>query len=84
MNTIRTTDELKARLDEMQAEFDVQKKDTILAGKAAKEKAAAYNRAFWEHMHTGMPENALREGSDGAGGYLVPDEYEKKLVEGLK
>lgn len=30
------------------------------------------------------PENALREGSDGAGGYLVPDEYEDKLIEGLK
>lgn len=84
MNSIRTTDELMARLDEMKAEFDGQKKENRLSDKAAKEKAAAYNRAFWEHMHTGMPENALKEGSDGAGGYLVPDEYEDKLVEGLK
>ena len=84
MNNFRNTDELRARLDEMKAEFDGQKKENHLSDKAAKEKAAAYNRAFWEHMHTGMPENALREGSDGAGGYLVPVEYENKLVEGLK
>lgn len=84
MNNIRTTDELKARLDEMKAEFDGLKKDNHPSDKAAKENAAVYNRAFWEHMHTGMPENALKEGSDGAGGYLVPDEYDDKLVEGLK
>ena len=83
MNNIRTTDELKARLDEMKAEFDGLKKDNHPSDKAAKENAAVYNRAFWEHMHTGMPENALKEGSDGAGGYLVPDEYDDKLVEGL-
>ncbi len=84
MNNIRTTDELKARLDEMKAAFDGQKKEKHPSDKAAQEKAAVYNRAFWEHMHTGMPENALKEGSDGAGGYLVPDEYDDKLVEGLK
>ena len=51
----------------------------------AKMKAdAVYNKAFWNHMYTGIPENALKAGSDGAGGYLVPDVYEEKLVEALK
>lgn len=84
MNNVRTADELKSRLDKMKAEFDGLKKDHHPTDIASKEKATVYSRAFWEHMHTGMPENSLREGSDGAGGYLVPDEYEDKLVEGLK
>ena len=84
MENIRSVDELKAHLDEMKAEFDGLKKAVRKPDDAAVRKAAAYSKAFWEHMHTGMPENALREGSDGAGGYLVPDEYEDQLVEGLK
>ena len=84
MENIRSVDELKALLDEMKAEFDGLKKAVRKPDDAVVRKAAAYSKAFWEHMHTGMPENALREGSDGAGGYLVPDEYEDQLVEGLK
>lgn len=66
----RSVDELKAHLDEMKAEFDGLKKAERKPDDAAVRKAAAYSKAFWEHMHTGMPENALREGSDGAG--MVP------------
>ena len=44
----------------------------------------AYNHTFWAFMRDGMPRNALKENSDGAGGYLVPDEYESKLVSALE
>jgi len=80
MNAFKTYDELNERLEALA--------DEIPEKKAAKEftvakKTEAYNTAFWETMHTGMPQNALKEGSDGTGGYLVPDTYEDKLVKKL-
>ena len=60
MENIRSVDELKAHLDEMKAEFDGLKKAERKSDDAAVRKAAAYSKVFWEHMHTGMPENALR------------------------
>ena len=80
MSNVRSVDEAKRRLDEMAAEFSGKKPD--LSAEAQK-KAEAYNAAFWETMHTGMPQNSMKEGSDGAGGYLVPDTYEKDLVQAL-
>ena len=80
MKTARTYEELKSRLDELSGNtVEKQTKNTA----EAKKKAEAYNTAFWETMHTGMPQNTLKEGSDGSGGFLVPDTFEKKLVEGL-
>ena len=46
-----------------------------------------YKKAFWNNMRNRMSyevQNALSIGSDSEGGYLVPDEYEKKLVESLE
>ncbi len=48
----------------------------------------AYKKAFWAQTrarHDMTPEmrNTLREGADTEGGYLVPDEYENTLVQGL-
>lgn len=46
-----------------------------------------YKRAFWNGMRNRMSydiQNALSIGTDSEGGYLVPDEYEKKLVEALE
>ena len=48
----------------------------------------AYKKAFWNitrHKDRITPEmrNALQEGTDSEGGYLVPDEFEKSLVTGL-
>lgn len=48
---------------------------------------AEYKRAFWNGMRNKMSyevQNALSIGTDSEGGYLVPDEYEKKLVEALE
>ena len=80
MKEQRTYDELKRQLDAWVEEMTRKKPD--LSAEARK-KAQAYNEAFWDTMRTGMPQNALKEGSDGAGGFLVPDTYEDKLVERL-
>ena len=44
---------------------------------------AEYAIAFRDMLHTGMPQNTIKIGSDGSGGFLVPDTLEEKLVEGL-
>lgn len=81
MNNSRSYEELKQRLDAMYAEIHGQK---VEPDAEAKKQAAVYNRAFWETMHTGMPHNELKVGSDGAGGYLVPDTYDDRLVQALE
>ena len=47
-----------------------------------------YNQAFWNVTRrkdslTPEMKNALQEGVDSEGGYLVPDEFERTLVQGL-
>lgn len=48
----------------------------------------SYKKSFWNAMRDKSirPDvmNSLKVGSDAEGGYLVPDEYEKTLVEGLE
>lgn len=49
--------------------------------------SAAYKAAFWNNMRgLSTPEvrNDLKIGSDPEGGYLVPDEFERTLVEALQ
>ena len=81
MNHGKTYAELKKNLDALSEDIP-----EVVAARtaAAAKKAEAYNTAFWETMHTGMPQNALKEGSDGSGGYLVPDTYDDRLVQALK
>ncbi len=47
-----------------------------------------YKANFWNVMRTKVPQphivNALETGKDSEGGYLVPDEYERTLVEALE
>lgn len=47
----------------------------------------AYNEAFWKTMRDSKNSyevhNALKVGTDSEGGYLVPDEFERTLVEAL-
>ena len=46
-----------------------------------------YKKAFWNVMRSKAPHyellNALQEGTDSEGGYLVPDEFEHTLVQSL-
>jgi HK97 family phage major capsid protein len=46
-----------------------------------------YKRAFWKAMRNKNSydvQNALQIGSDSEGGYLVPDEFERTLIESLQ
>ena len=47
----------------------------------------AYKKAFWNAIRSKNPRpeilNSLLEGTDSEGGYLVPDEFEKTLVQKL-
>jgi len=46
-----------------------------------------YKQAFWKSMRNKYSfdvQNALKVGSDSEGGYLVPDEYERTLVQALE
>ena len=47
-----------------------------------------YKKNFWNAMRSKVPipnvTNALQIGTDSEGGYLVPDEYERTLVEALE
>ena len=57
-------------------------------GKAKPARAtASYKRAFWDAMRLNTSpmevRNALSEGVDSEGGYLVPDEFERTLVQSL-
>lgn len=49
--------------------------------------SSAYNKAFWtalRNRHAGLDvRNALQIGTASEGGYLVPDEFEKELVDKL-
>ena len=50
--------------------------------------ADAYKKSFWNVMRSGdvTPEirNSLQVGTDSKGGYLVPEEFEARLIEGLR
>lgn len=47
-----------------------------------------YSRSFWNVMRAKTPNyefvNALQEGENGEGGFLVPDEFERTLVQALE
>jgi HK97 family phage major capsid protein len=49
-------------------------------GRASKE----YATAFWNALRTKMITNDLNIGTDSSGGYLVPNEFEKTLVQALQ
>ena len=60
------------------------KDETEKTGRASDE----YKGSFWNAMRVKAPMpsvlNALQEGTDSEGGYLVPDEFERTLVEALE
>lgn len=49
--------------------------------------SAEYKKAFWKAMRNSYSfdvRNALQVGEDSEGGYLVPDEFERTLIEALE
>lgn len=73
--------ELQDRLNKLNEDYECR---NMSSRARAKQKAEAYKRAFWEHMAVGAVSNSLKEGSDGSGGYLVPDTFEKELITGIQ
>lgn len=61
---------------------------SLSAGEAVGRASAEYRRSFWNAMRSKMPShevmNALQVGTDSEGGFLVPDEFERTLVEALE
>ena len=79
--TGRTYAELTERFNKLAEDFECR---NMSKQARAKQKSERYNKAFWEQMTVASFSNSLKEGSDGSGGYLVPDTFENKIVEGLK
>ena len=87
--------ERQERLEEMEREMAMAI-DTPITEKpmkgTAEEKTGrasdAYRKNFWNAMKSKKPReeiiNALQEGDSAEGGYLVPDEYERTLVQALE
>ena len=78
MNNVRN---YKERLDSIGQEIFGNKTEDSAE---MKRKQTAYNRAFWDSMQTGYVSDALKEGSDGSGGYLVPDEFDERIIKALE
>ena len=60
-----------------------QHQETEKTGRAS----SAYKAAFWKAMKSKNAfevHNALQVGTDSEGGYLVPDEFERTLIEALE
>lgn len=76
-----TTDAIKTTPS---AAIDAVKADLIKRGPRATDE---YKSAFWKSMRTKNyfdVQNALQVGTDSEGGYLVPDEFERILIEALQ
>ena len=80
MNNTKTINDYLARLDALRKEALGIKEEPTAEDIRAEE---AYAVAFKDLLHTGIPQNAVKKGSDGSGGFLVPDTFEKKIVRGL-
>ena len=76
-------DELKAPINTPITNNPESRKPDIKTGRASE----SYKKAFWNSMrnkHYYDVRNELSIGSDENGGYLVPSEYERRLVEALE
>ena len=79
------------RMESIEAELSKPVNSPILTNPANEDRSKAsktYNKAFWNAMRSksARPEvvDALQVGTDTEGGFLVPDEFEKTLVEALQ
>ena len=89
--------ERQERLDAFERELNTpvntpitQKPDTAKVDTKTGRASDTYKKAFWAQsrtkggMLTAEIRNALQEGVDSEGGYLVPDEFEQTLVQSLE
>ena len=87
--------ERQERLDAMEREMQAATSKPLTSkpdGAKGEEKTGRasdeYKKNFWNAMRMKHPDrsitNALQIGTDSEGGYLCPDEYERRLIDGLK
>lgn len=57
--------------------------NTPIAGELPKSQDA-YAQNFWQMMRGHAVVDALKEGTDPDGGFLVPDEFENQLIQKLQ
>lgn len=72
-----TVQDVQLRLDQLkEGSLPVQDTPVLASG--------LYARAYDGYLHHGTICNTLREGTDSEGGYLVPDEFEHRIVKAMK
>ena len=76
MNKTMTVKDAELRLDQLKNGKIPSKEVPTLAN-------PMYAKAYDGFLKLGATCNTLREGSDGEGGYLVPDEFEKRVVQAM-
>jgi len=76
MNKTMTVKDAELRLDQLKNGKIPPKEVPTLAN-------PMYAKAYDGFLKLGATCNTLREGSDGEGGYLVPDEFEKRVVQAI-
>ena len=76
MNKTMTVKDAELRLEQMKNGKIPPKEVPTLAN-------PMYAKAYDGFMKHGTTCNTLREGSDGEGGYLVPDEFERRIVQAM-
>ena len=76
MNKTMTVKDAELRLDQLKNGKIPPKEVPTLAN-------PMYGKAYDGFLKLGATCNTLREGSDGEGGYLVPDEFEKRVVQAM-
>ena len=73
------------RARQLKTEIDAPVGTAPLVGASGEGKASdAYKKDFWNELRGREVTNALKVGSDPDGGYLVPDEFERQLIEALE
>lgn len=76
MNKTMTVKDAELRLDQLKNGKIPPKEVPTLAN-------PMYAKAYDGFLKLGATCNTLREGSDGEGGYLVPDEFERRIVQAM-
>lgn len=92
-NMEREVIELGNQIDRLERQRDIDiemnepMRNALVNQLDGKEEKTGYSKAFWNVMRGrkgATVENALKVGADPEGGYLVPDEFERKIIEGLE
>lgn len=88
IDALKATIDAREKLDAHERAFvpESQRASSSATEQATANKADAYRSAFWSSMRSGSIAPELRDhkvGTDNVGGYLVPDEFRRELIQAL-